>query len=694
MRNNTASQTGLSQCRYESSNAYLQSNKTIASTTPFPKSSRFSAADIEDEVRTSFRSLSVPLSETDVLLQGLKNEQYLGPPELEHLSRTIAKECNTMGCDDNWQEHHREAVEALAVIAASRGFWEGLHLLLILYLREGQLSRLLTVYERYMDRVSSGKTAFEDTQDDSTGHSEHPDKKIQRRENTLLAVVIAAHAVQNSFRDALGLALSNQKALLTAYSIEPVVHLFDRRKDLQKRVQNYLRVLSTAILVKRSILPSHIHKLQAAKQVDAIHKISNTLIEAYRGPRSWATIDEKAASQSGPLVVPEKHWAVILSAFVKCGREDLAETLWDQMVSVGLRPGLVMWKALLESYRDLHRLQDVLDTWNAMIADGCKPDAIAYREKINALFADRKTRAALTAFEEYKTQRSRDAQRSQDNQDAFVYNAVLHGLLKEDEEDAANALLSQMTEKGPKPDIVTFNTFLKFYDRRSNLTALLKVLEKVGEEGLQPDVYTFTTVLSAFLRAGHPNAAQSVFDIMEKMGVEQNTATYTTVITYQVRAGSSTDIRMAVDVLDQMESSKDIQPNEVTYTSFLTGLHRSEDLEPDLIMKLSQDIVGRMRRRGFRIRRGIYHVLLKACLQNPDPVGVQKAIEYYEEMVKGGISFSHDTWYIILHNLWKRRDWEVGEMMVKNMIDSGFIPSRSARDTMHRILTRSVRLAK
>ena len=47
----------------------------------------------------------------------------------------------------------------------------------------------------------------------------------------------------------------------------------------------------------------------------------------------------------------------------------------------------------------------------------------------------------------------------------------------------------------------------------------------------------------------------------------------------------------------------------------------------------------------------MYHILIKACLENPELEGLGAALGYYCAMEKRGIKLLNNTWYVILSGL-------------------------------------------
>ena len=76
-----------------------------------------------------------------------------------------------------------------------------------------------------------------------------------------------------------------------------------------------------------------------------------------------------------------------------------------------------------------------------------------------------------------------------------------------------------MVEHGPRPDIVSYNTFLWHYRCISNMKGLADILWYLKLAGIQPDAHSFTIVLSALYKAGKQDAHTRMIEIMHMMGI-------------------------------------------------------------------------------------------------------------------------------------------------------------------------------
>lgn len=616
--------------------------------------------------------------------------RILGPPHFDPIMRMIVFVLKEAGAETKWSSEQMHAIEELAFACAGAGFTEALRRLLLLHLKRKDSRTVLNLYERFdqtiLEMDTSAADAMVEEDDEFDMMNLRFDKPSLNRSDIpyILVLAIAAHALQDSFQNALNMYLKRGSYRFVSETIKCTFEDLKQSGDLERKTQAYCEALGMAALVQRpEAFKAHVRNLSkestAVKRLKRLDKLVNTVLNGFVGPFPWAVFDEASKSPARPVVVPEKIWAYLLTAYVGLRREDIAGSLWDRVSGLGVVPGTTMWNALLEGYRDTQNVKKLLNTWELMKKMNIRFDAESYGAKIICLFQERLKNPPLKAFDDFK----RAIPRSEETK--YVYNAVLNGLLSQDDIKTAMKLLGEMATEGPAPDTVTYNILIKYYGRKGDLKGIAGIVNKLTENGVEPDVFTFTTILTTMLHLGVPNASQRLLDVMKSMGVEQNVATYSAIIDDLVRHGTKDGVRSAWEILQRMETIKTAQPNEVTYTSFLAGVHRSQELDKELITAITRDIVGKMEKSGVRIKRGTYHILLKACLENPSADGLAFFMEFYSAMLRKRLTFAHDTWYIILGGLLRRGEVVMAGELMDQMLKSGFQPMHGVMDMVLRI---------
>ncbi|KAG1749882.1 uncharacterized protein EDB91DRAFT_1110194 [Suillus paluster] len=593
--------------------------------------------------------------------------------ELRGFSERAARLCPT-DSTEAWDADGRSVIEDIAVAAACEGAVNALTACMITHIKRGDSQAALDLYRRFLAH-SSNQSASEplpstlgEDVDDANGLALNilGDQLSHQPSFSLVLAAIAAHALEDSFEGALKIMLENPVRVNQSTQKEFMASFDDI--SFREKVQSYVRRLDIARLISRHhSLSTHITNLAGNQDLSRIEKLYRAIIDGLYGSEPYLAAHDSQKSSQKPVVVQEINWAAFLTGFLRCHRRDLAEKLWHDMVKHGIQPGVITWTALLDGFDSMGEADAASTSWDNMISQGIRPGILTYRAVISTLFNARKPDDAIEKFAEFKQGLANGS--LPDTEDALsVYNTVLHGLLNNGRPGDADALLQNLRQKGPKPDIVSYNTFLRHHGRRGEFRAVSVLLECLREDGLTGDAFTFSSVLSALLKVGRTDATDLVLSLMKKQNVEPNVAVFSAIIDQQLREPSEQGLRTAMELLQKMETNPDAQPNDVTYTGVLASLHRRVWPDTALAEECKRYVLKRMKERNIRSNRVTYHILIKACLENPEAEGLRGALGYYREMANRKVPMNYDTWYILLHGLISREEWAVADEMVEDLL--------------------------
>lgn len=618
---------------------------------------------------------------------------HLGATQIEKISELLA--ANFMpghGTLRGWDEATQGMMDSIASRAASFCCVDSLAMLMLLYIKRNEPNTVIRLYERFTESLGE-KDAWEDTLGDAVKKVDRSMSELHSDSNlhpfhsgrvSLLLAVTAAYAMKDSFQAALDTCNATDTRF-NAVSVTTFLEKLDHDPDLQKKMQVWLPKLSIAAQISRPLLLSRrISALAEKGSLRRIEKLYRAVVDGITGPDAFIAAQPSNLTPTKKVTMNDILWSSFLVGFMKCQRRDLAAKLWDDMASFGIQHDVTLWTALISAYDSIHAVDDALASWHMMRAKNVKPDAMSCRAVISALFNGRKPDMAMRIFREYQGEDRDDSLKDQ----LVVYNTVLHGLLHAHQVQEAKNLLRSMQQAGITPDRVSYNTFLAYYGRRGNFNELADVVNEMANANLTGDVFFFSMILSALLKAGREDAPDIIFKLMQKQGIEPNVATYSAIIDHQMRSDDEKDVRGALLMLRKMEHNPQIHPNEVTYTSILTGLYRNQQLPHEKIQELAKEIVQKMQKQGVQLGLPGYHTLIRANLLNSLPDGLQNAMGYYKEMRERRMPMSHTTWYILLAGLLHREEWEVADKVVSDMFKSGKQPAGSVLELVSKIRRR------
>jgi pentatricopeptide repeat protein len=626
--------------------------------------------------------------------------RYIGPPRLESYSRLLAAACITLHPRDPWpwNTNTQEVMKEIALLTACRGATEALNTLLMQHIKRRQPAPIFELYRRYVE-LSGEKEVWECAENEEgedslaptsvTDHTSYIPGQVH-----IILAVLTAHAMQDSFHEALKMTTSGPMRF-NRYTVKEFLKSLDQFPELQEKVEEYGRDLTTAKKVAEpAVLVKRIMKLD--KNPYHLERLYDSVIDGLTKPNAYIAAIPSAVSTRKPILMPEAAWSAFLNGFVKNHRLDLAERIWDDMNKLGITPSVSVWTALFNGYDSIRAVDETVMSWQSMLEQGTQPDGNAYRALIAVLFNGHRPADAMERFTAFKNERARRETEHvhgkqkqglrpfQEAEVLHVYNTTLYGLLwhsntknasqaivvdssRRNWAATANDLLKEMEESGPKPDIITYNTVMRYHGRRGDIQGITSTLQRIADAGLVADVFTYTTLLSALLKVGREDAPGLVIALMRKHGIEPNVATYTAIITQQIREGDEKGVSEAFKMLKRMEQEPHLRPNQITFTTVLAAIHRGIWADRQAAEECQQYIVSQMKAREMQLDRTAYNILLVACMENHTSEGWQNALKYYKEMVQRGILVSNETWYILLHGLVVREEWNIADAIVDEM---------------------------
>jgi len=189
------------------------------------------------------------------------------------------------------------------------------------------------------------------------------------------------------------------------------------------------------------------------------------------------------------------------------------------------------YTTLIQAFSELGGIEQAVNCLDVMEADGLAPNAITYA----AAMAAARDRPSVVV------QLLTRMQKAQVSPNTILLTTAINSLARGGGEyaDRAYAMMKDMEENGPEPNIYTYNTITRAFAETGRLDDAMDVLQSIEQRRLQPDQYTFTTLLVA---CGRTNSSTMVDTIMEKMqqaGVKPDPIAYGAAIDAHRRAGNS-----------------------------------------------------------------------------------------------------------------------------------------------------------
>lgn len=232
-----------------------------------------------------------------------------------------------------------------------------------------------------------------------------------------------------------------------------------------------------------------------------------------------------------PSPLNEAIFTSFIAAFLSFYRsQDIALRVWDDMVAIGIRPGVSAWNALLR-YGHGYDRNALATIWDRMICSGVMPDVHCWTTRIHTQMNANQMQDGLQSLQEMVTMGTKPT--------IETINAAIDGLLKFDHFEESGQVIRWADEIGVEADLITYNTLLRGYLKKQGAAKdAMNILQSMTDKGITPDVYTFTIVLDGIYKAAEaevrppPETEEitEIFRFMEGLGIEANVTTYTALV--------------------------------------------------------------------------------------------------------------------------------------------------------------------
>ncbi|KAH9968852.1 hypothetical protein BC827DRAFT_1166149 [Russula dissimulans] len=602
----------------------------------------------------------------------------LGPSDLEACSRMVVNLCPAEP-GSTWSGPCRGAVEELALGVANRLSTSALRACFTSLVIINDSEGVLWLYDRFLSQMEH-QNEFEDDDDMISDEgmqdelSTMPtirvfDHHYLDRELTMFAIM--AHATRDDFSSAIQFGIHNKWNLPSFHTANGFLDTFAPTPKFREKVLTFLRHLDAARFISRPhIFHKHLSNLIGASATLSLRALYSTMVEGLSETYPWAIVDSEPPADNRPVSISESIWASFISAFLEVQRLDWAESAWDDMIKYGHKPGSGVWAVLIKGVGKLRGPGTALALWRSMKETPVSPDSSSYQAIVQVMVNARQWKEAAALFDEFRSIPSLPS----DPHRRPLFNTMISAHLANSSEPDAIRLLEEMLGSGPNPSAPTFNIFLTYYHNNKDMKSLSSTLKRMTAHGVSGDVATFSILLCTLLRiVDRGEAIKQTLAIMDEHKIKPNVATYTAIMTSLLQEKDKTALEAALDLLRAMEESGDpaISPNVVTYTAILNGLHSWVGLDDRLVQDCTELIVRKMKMRRVKFNKVTYNVLLKTCLENPSPAGVQKALQFYRRMRGARVPMTGDTWHIMLHGLARRSEWDVAHEVLRDMQGSG-----------------------
>lgn len=251
--------------------------------------------------------------------------------------------------------------------------------------------------------------------------------------------------------------------------------------------------------------------------------------------------------------------------------------------------------------------------------------------------------------------------------DTVPCNALMTGLIKEQDFQRMNLLMKEMKEKNIQPDVVTYGILINHLCKIRRVDEAIEVLEKMkvdaeenGGISVEPDVVLYNTLIDGLCKVGRQEEA---LVLMEKMksedGCSPTTSTYNTIMDGFCKVG---EIDRSFELFNQM-NNEGVIPNVITYNTLIDGMCKCGRVSSAL------QLLNEMLRTGMKANATTYTVLITAfCNVN----NIEKAMKLFDQMLESGTISDATVYHSLISGLSQAGRMDDACFVVSQMRAAGF----------------------
>lgn len=346
---------------------------------------------------------------------------------------------------------------------------------------------------------------------------------------------------------------------------------------------------------------------------------------------------------------------------------DAIQVYYD-MEKAGVKPNTYICASMLSIYAHTRDVKAAEEVVRETIRGGHKPDELIYNQLIKVYFKGRQAQKAFQVLAEIQKD---PALKIND----VILNTMIDGLVINKEIKAASLFYQQMMQSEYKPDIVTCNTMLKGYTKVGDTKAAIGIISDMHKMGMEPDTVTYTTLIDSVFKRNQPTTAEEMMKLIDQMGMTPNIYTFNAVINGWIQ---NNNIEEAEKTYELMKSSKyQLRPTIHTFTNLIQGYVEQTNLRK--AMETFQTLL----RSGVQPDRATFNFMIVGFLTHDR---LNDAYICLERMISMKLSPTKDTWKLLLEDCCQKKDWNIGQKVVKMLDQSGFVIKSDSLKTSYTIV--------
>lgn len=344
----------------------------------------------------------------------------------------------------------------------------------------------------------------------------------------------------------------------------------------------------------------------------------------------------------------------LLTHAIRTKNDAKISNLIKDMDNMGVQRNLCFYATLMKCYTSRGRCSEAMNMYQRMIKDGVEPDAQMYICLMNDAIAINNSERCIFFFEKLSSIETpsmrtfmtiirmhakdqnwvaaskllSDMKNIKVNPDNLVFNNILGVCVTAGQSRLARQLLEDWSDVPGVLDIISYNTVLKGYAQVADLTKSEALLEQMLNHGPEPNLITFNTVMDCSVRSMQKNS-RPVPRRRDTRGESSPSAADQD--KYEVTQSMA---NKPWEILDVMEA-RGLVPDRYTCSTLIKGMHLSSctvteiDRAIGLLKRLGPGAFHSPDTDNTRLHEVLFNSMLDACVNARD---LNRMAEVFELM--------------------------------------------------------------
>ncbi|CAK9272582.1 unnamed protein product [Sphagnum jensenii] len=245
-------------------------------------------------------------------------------------------------------------------------------------------------------------------------------------------------------------------------------------------------------------------------------------------------------------------WNAMIMAYVKCGQDQQALKLYQQMQREGMQPDAFTFVGVLNACAGIMALKEGRCVHEQIIQSGCESNLFVGCSLVDMYAKCRSLEEAQRVFNRMP------------RHNVVSWNAMILGHVKSQQAQQALELYKRMQSEGVQPDSVTFVGVLNACASVMGLEEGRLAHKQIIQSNCESNVFVVSSLVDMYAKCGSLEDAQKVFNRMPR----HNVGSWNAMILGHVKCGQGQE---ALELYQKMQGEEGVQPDPVTFVGVLNA---------------------------------------------------------------------------------------------------------------------------